>query len=431
MALLAIIVGGAAGLAAGLLKDLIGYLSEFVKGIFPADEFNWLFLILPVIGVVLCGIYCRYIVKDDMEFGTERILGFLRSGNYRMPRHLSYAPIIACSLTLGFGGSAGAEGPIAYTGAGIGSNVGKYFGLSDDMLRLFIIIGASAGIAGIFKAPVGGAMFALEVLAMPITGEAVIALMFACLSAGCVAYAFSGFTIDIAYLPKDFFRAEAILGVIVLGLFCALYSMYYSHTFSYTEKWITKLRNPWVKNIASGLLIGGLTFLFPVLYGEGYGVLGEIINGNDVEVMRDTLFFNVKGPWMLIVFVLGILLVKGVVTSSTNSGGGVGGDFAPTLFAGCMAGLLFAYFSNHILGTHFDVSNFALFGMAGVMAGAIQAPLMAIFLTVEMVGDFSMFFPVTICATISFGAVRLMHHKLQIKFKPAWVHGLGTLIKRL
>lgn len=431
MALLALFVGSVAGLGAALLKDLITALSEFVKDIFPADHYNYLFLILPVMGILLCSIYSRYIVKDNMEFGCERILQNLKRKNYYLPRHTSYAPIIACSLTIGFGGSAGSEGPIAYAGAGIGSNVGKYFHLDSETLRILVIIGAGAGIAGIFKAPIGGAMFALEVLAMPLTTVSVIALIFSCLAAACVAYAFSGFTIDIAYMPKNFFDPAMTAGVVLLGIFCALYSIYYSYIMTKTENVFKRLSNPWIKNITSGLLVGGLIFIFPVLYGEGYGVLNSIINGNNADVMRDTVLFNLHGPWILIFFVAGTLIVKTIATAATNSGGGVGGDFAPTLFAGCMGGLLFAYTSNFVFGTHLDVANFALFGMAGVMAGIVQAPLMAIFLTLEMVGDFAMFFPLTICALISFSVVRLLHRHCNVRFRPSWLHGLENVMHRI
>ena len=423
LALLAIVVGAAAGLGAAVLKDLIGWLTEVAKGLVPSDHYNFLFLLLPVVGIVLCGVYCRYVVKDDMEFGCEKISDTLKKGDYRLPRHLSYAPIIACTLTLGFGGSAGSEGTIAYAGAGIGSNVGKYFRLPDDVLRTFVIIGAAAGIAGVFKAPVGGAMFALEVLGMPMTTISVVALVFSCLAAACVAYACSGFTVDIAYLPKNFFDTHMMLGVVALGVFCGLYSLYYSYMMNKTEGWMGRIRNPWVKNLVSGSAVGLMIFIFPVLYGEGYGVLAEIINGNDADVMRDTVLFRLSGPWVLIFFVAGTVALKSIATACTNSGGGVGGDFAPTLFAGCMGGLLFAYASNTLMGTHLNVSNFALFGMAGVMAGTIQAPLMAIFLTSEMVGDFSMFFPLTLCALIAYATVRLMHRHYDVEFRPSWLHG--------
>lgn len=424
LAVLAIIVGCGAGLGAAALKDLITYTTGVVKAVFPSNQFNYLFLILPLIGIVLCGLYCRYVVKDNLEFGCERILKNLQNKDYNLKPHIIYGPIVGCSLTIGFGGSAGSEGPIAYAGAGIGSNIGKFFKLSPDYLNVLVIIGAAAGIAGIFKAPVGGAMFALEVLAMPMTTITVTALMFSCLAAACVAYAWSGFSIDIAYMPKDFFAPEMTWGVIILGIVCAVYSIYYSRMMVITENWFKSMTNPWMKNVISGILVGAFVFICPVLWGEGYEVLTDIINGVDTDVMRDTILFNAKGPWVLLSFVAFAFIAKPFATAATNSGGGVGGDFAPTLFAGCMIGLAFAYFSNHILGTHFDVANFALFGMAGVMAGIIQAPLMAIFLTLEMVGDFAMFFPLTICGLISFAFVRLMHRHLNIRFRPAWLHGL-------
>lgn len=194
-----------------------------------------------------------------------------------------------------------------------------------------------------------------------------------------------------------------------------------------TEAVFRKIANPWVRNLSSGLLIGILIFCFPVLYGEGYGVAGQVINGCNADIMRDTWMMDFNGPWVLIAFVAGTLLVKMIATAATNTGGGVGGDFAPTLFAGAMAGLLFAYTSNTILGTHLNVANFAFFGMAGVMAGAIQAPLMAIFLTVEMVGDFGMILPLSLSAMFSFFIVRLARRHMKIK--PVWLHNLDVFIK--
>lgn len=262
LCLIAIFVGLLAGIGAALLKDFINALSEFIRNVVPANVNSPVFIILPVVGILLCGIYSRYIVKDDMEGGCERISTHLKQHNYYLPKHLTYSPIIACALTIGFGGSAGSEGPIAYTGAAIGSNVGKYFKLPPEMCRILVIIGGAAGIAGIFKAPVGGAMFAIEVLAMPMTTVSVTALIFACLSAGLTAYIWSGFTLDISYLPKNFFAPETIGAVILLGLCCGLYSLYYSKMMAKTEEVFRKISNPWVRNLSSGLLIGLLIFCF-------------------------------------------------------------------------------------------------------------------------------------------------------------------------
>lgn len=428
LCLVAIFVGLLAGIGAALLKDFINALSDFIRNVVPANVNSPVFIIMPIVGVVLCGIYSRYIVKDNMEGGCERIFANLKRHNYYMSKHLTYSPIIACALTIGFGGSAGSEGPIAYTGAAIGSNVGKYFKFSPEVCRILVIIGGAAGIAGIFKAPIGGAMFAIEVLAMPMTTVSVTALIFACLSAGLTAYICSGFTLDISYLPKNFFAPETIGAVILLGLFCGIYSLYYSKMMAKTEMVFRKISNQLVKNLSSGLLVGLLIFCFPVLYGEGYGVVGQVINGSNADIMRDTWMMDFTGPWVLIAFVAGTLLVKMIATAATNTGGGVGGDFAPTLFAGAMAGLLFAYSSNTILGSHLNVTNFAFFGMAGVMAGAIQAPLMAIFLTVEMVGDFGMILPLTLCAMFSYFIVRLSGRHLRVK--PTWLHNLDAYIEK-
>lgn len=429
--LLSVFVGLIVGAAAEALRFIIGILTELLSGLIDMLGAFWLVALLPVAGVLLCGIYCRYIVKDDMEFGCQRIKKALDAHDYRLRRHIVYAPIVSCALTLGFGGSAGSEGPIAYAGAGIGSNVGKIFGLSSDTLRILVGCGAGAGIAGIFKAPVGGALFAIEVIGMQVTTISVLALVACCIAAWFTSYMLSGMTLDLPVHLLSQFDAHLIPSAIALGIFCGIYSVYYSYMMDKTEGAVGKIVNPWIKNIVSGLLIGIGLLMFPPLYGEGYGVVGDIINGNDGVLLSHSLLAGDIDLLVIILFAGGILLIKSVSCALTNSGGGVGGDFAPTLFAGCIAGMLFAMSGNAIFGLSLPVSQFALFGMAGVMAGAIQAPLMAMFLTVEMVGDFGMFFPLMLTAIVSFVTVRLFTNRVGIPFRPTWLHrSLDDIIAR-
>lgn len=420
--LLACFVGLIVGAGAEALRFMIATVSSWMFSLVDFLDAGWLLLFIPVAGVLLCGIYCRYVVKDDMEFGCQRIRQALDRHDYRMQRHIAYAPIFSCALTLGFGGSAGSEGPIAYAGAGIGSNVGKFFGLSPDMLRILIGCGAGAGIAGIFKAPVGGALFAIEVIGVEFTTLTVFALMVCCVAAWFTSYLFSGMTLDLPVHEWHAFDAGLIPALIMLGLFCGLYSIYYTFAMNRTEAILGKIVNPWVKNIASGLVIGACLFVFPALYGEGYGVAGDVLNGGESGILGRSPFAAIGGDWALILFLAGILLVKSIACASTNAGGGVGGDFAPTMFAGCMAGMLFALFSNLIFHTSLPVADFAFFGMAGVMSGAIRAPMMAMFLAVEMTGDFGMFFPVLVTSLVSFASARLMTRRLGVCVGPSWLH---------
>lgn len=429
--LLSVVVGLLVGLGAELLRFLIGRLSVWLHALLGILEVNWLIIFLPVVGILLCGIYCRYIVKDDMEFGCERIRDTLRAHNYRLRGHLTYAPILSCALTLGFGGSSGSEGPIAYAGAGVGSNVGKFFNLSPDMMRILLGCGAGAGIAGIFKAPIGGALFAIEVIGVQLTTVSVFALLVCCVAAWFISYLASGMTLDLPIRMSDQFDAHLLPAVLLLGLFCGLYSIYYNFMMHRTERVVGKISNPWLKNVISGLVIGLCLFLFPVLYGDGYGFMGDILNGRGHEILSHSLFPADGGAWIMILFVGGMLLVKSMACALTNAGGGVGGDFAPTLFAGCFAGMLFAMGGNAIFGMSLPVEHFAYFGMAGVMAGTIRAPLMAMFLTSEMSGDFGLFLPLMTAALISFATARLLTRRLGISIRPSWRHrSLDNVISR-
>lgn len=429
--LLAVLVGLIVGTGSEVLRFFIGTLTSWAFRMMDILDANWLLLLFPVVGVLLCGIYCRYVVRDNMEFGCQRIRDTLDRHDYRLRGHIVYAPIVSCALTLGFGGSSGAEGPIAYAGAGIGSNVGKFFGLSSGMLRILVGCGAGAGIAGIFKAPVGGALFAIEVIGVQFTTISVLALLACCIASWFTSYMFSGMTLDVPMHVVHQFDGHLIPMVLLLGVFCGLYSVYYTGMMNRSESFIEKVRNPWLQNIVSGLLIGVGLLMFPALYGEGYGVLGGIINGHDGALFSRSLFADVGSEWTVILFAGGILLIKSMVCALTNAGGGVGGDFAPTLFAGCMAGLFFAALCNIAAGMTLPVADFAFFGMAGVMAGAIQAPLMAMFLTVEMAGDFGMFLPLMLTALVAYATVRFLTRRPGVQLRPSWIHrGFDRLVSR-
>lgn len=401
---LAALTGGMAGYCAYLLKYMIGHVSEWLTSGMGEDPY-YILIALPVAGVLLAGMFTRYVLKMDIEDGCGKIEADMKSGRYRLRPRLIPGNMIAATFTLGFGGSAGSEGPIAYTGAALGSNLGRMFSLSDRQLKLLVGIGSGAAIAGIFKAPVGGMMFTIEVLAMPMSVISLIALAVACLIAGAVASACSGYTLDVAYHAPTPFGPDMILPIIALGVFCGLYSLWYSGTNAGILRFILKLRNPWVRNTVTGLAIGGLLFLFPRLYGEGYLTVAALINGDFKGLLDHTLWRGGSfdtALWMI----AGILLVKGAIVQLTNRGGGVGGDFAPTLFAGALCGFLFAALCNNILGTSLSLADFSFFGMSAVMAGTIQAPLMALFLTTEMTGDMAMLLPLMIAAAISYAMVR-------------------------
>lgn len=411
---IASIVGLFAGAAAALLKVMINSLTGWLGNIFhvASGPDYWLFL-LPIVGILLAGIYQRYIIRRPIEHGERRLEASLKQHNYILKPTLIYSPMIASTFTLGFGGSAGSEGPIAYTGAAIGSNIARAAGLTPKLMRVIVGCGAGAGIAGIFKAPIGGALFSIEVLGMQLMTVSVIALFLSCIISAATAYLLSGCTPDIFYAEAVPFEYKVIPWILALGLFCGFYSLYYKQIMRLLGGWFVNMHNQWIRNILSGAFIAICLFLFPSLYGEGYGIVGHIINGETEVMLKGSIFDGIlSGPTLMLLIVAGTLIMKAVACSSTNNGGGVAGDFAPTLFAGCMAGMLFALGCNHFFGASLSVGNFALIGMAAVMAGVIEAPLMAIFLVAEMALGYGMFIALLIGAGISYGIVRYFRPRL-------------------
>lgn len=408
MFVLATVVGLLAGAGAYLLKHMVGLLSGWLTAGFHSDGVNWLLLLLPLAGIVLTGVFCRYVLRGNPAHGVRQLMVDLKKRDYLLNPRIMFSPILASTLTLGFGGSAGSEGPIAYTGAAIGSNMARLFRLSPHMMMVMIGCGAGAGIAGIFKAPLGGALFTLEVLRMELSTVSVLVLLVCTITAGMTAFVLGDCTMDIAVENLATFDVSLIPYVLLLGVFCGFYSLYYSYIMKFVEKWLTKIRNPWMLNVAGGLMLAVTVVLFPALYGEGYGVVGKVLNGDFASLATDGMFSGGMSDIKVLVLVAaGTLAVKCFATSATNNGGGVSGDFAPTLFAGCVAGFVFASVMNLWFGLELPVAQFALFGMAGVMAGAIRAPLMALVLTSEMAAAFEYFLPLLIASAISFGVVRL------------------------
>lgn len=400
---MAVATGLFAGSAAFLLKRLIAFISTHLVRTLDAGCANWQFLLFPVAGILLTGIYQRHVLHADIYHGVGRLGMAIAHRHYREPFYMIYAPMVASSLTLGFGGSAGSEGPIAVTGAAIGSNIARLCGARPELMRFMLACGAAAGIAGIFKAPVGGALFALEVLSVELSITAVIAVFVASLASYLMAYALSGFTADLAFLLPEPYDASSWPLVLLLGIFCGLYAFYYSRVMRRMVLGFNAMTSPLAKNLISGGLLAVCIFVFPALWGEGYGFIAKVLAGDGHAITAYSFFAGENASASLMLALAGgILLLKPFATASTNSGGGVAGDFAPTLFAGCIAGWFFAMAGNTWFGARLPVCDCALWGMAGVMAGAIQAPLMAIFLVVEMVQGYSMLLPVMAVATTSY-----------------------------
>lgn len=410
--ILAIIIGVASGLAAVLLKFLIGTISGLVNSVTEASQANYYYLVFPIIGIFLAGIYVRYVVRDNISHGVTRVLYAIAQKKSRLKFYNMYASLASSSVTIGCGGSVGAEGPIVFTGAAIGSNLGQAFRLSPHMLMMLVGCGAAAGISGIFKAPIAGVLFTVEVLMLDLTAGSVMPLIMASVAGATVAYVFTGYNVEFFFTQSEMFYTSRIPYVVLLGVFCGLVSVYFTKMIEVMERMFGRISHPRYRFFLGSILLSVLIFVFPPLFGEGYESINYLLNGHVEQIFNNSLFYGMRSSVGATLLLVGALcFMKVFATSATNGGGGVGGTFAPSLYVGCMAGFLFAYAVNSlgIVDPTMPLStkNFALVGMAGVMAGVMHAPLMAIFLTAEMTGGYSLFLPLLIVAAISYGTSRL------------------------
>lgn len=409
--ILAFVIGLLSGFAALLLKFLISLIASTLSEHLTISGANYLYLVYPVIGILIVGIYVRYIVRDNISHGVTRVLHAISQNKSRLKLHNTYTSVVASSITIGFGGSVGAEGPIVNTGAAIGSNLGSLFRMSPQILMMLVGSGAAAGVAGIFKAPIAGMLFAIEILMIDLTTVSVMPLLISSITAATVSYIFTGYSPEFVFDQSEAFVTSRIPFTILLGIVCGFTSLYFTKAIGFMESIFSKIHNPWYKFALGGLILSGLIFCFPPLYGEGYEAITNLLNGDPSTLFDGSVFYSFKdNVWFVLLFLLMIILTKVFATSATNGGGGVGGTFAPSLYVGCMTGFLFAYLINTLgFFPSYELSckNFALMGMAGVMSGVMHAPLMAIFLTAEMTGGYQLFLPLLIVSTISYCTVRL------------------------
>ncbi len=407
---LLLVVGVLAGLAAMVLKWMIHLISGTLTADLNVSEGNYLYILYPVIGILLACWYVRYVVRDNISHGVTRVLYSISQNKSRLKPHNMYTSIVASSITIGFGGSVGAEGPIVYTGAAIGSNLGQAFRLSPRVLMILVGCGAAAGIAGIFKAPIAGMLFTLEVLMLDLTTVTVMPLLIASISAASIAYIFTGYEFEFFFVQSEPFITERIPFFIGLGVICGFVSLYFTRIMFMMETFFKKhLGVQWKKSVVGGAILASLVFLFPPLYGEGYGAINSLLNGDPSSIVDGSIFYGDRDDVAFIILYIGfIILMKAFATSATNGAGGVGGTFAPSLYVGCMTGFFFAYLINNLgFGMDLSVKNFALMGMAGVMSGVMHAPLMGIFLTAEMTGGYELFLPLLIVSAISYGTIKI------------------------
>lgn len=409
---LSLVVGIVVGLAAVLLKTLISVLQEGLRDAFGGVLGGSLYyLALPGIGMLLAMLFCKYVIKDSIGHGVTKALQAVSRHESRIRPHNMWSSVAASSVTIGFGGSVGAEAPIVYTGAAIGSNFARYMGLSYRSMTVLLGCGAAAAVAGIFKAPLAGVLFVLEILLFNISMTSMMPLLLSTVSATVVSYTLleSSTPFECTLTP---FELKNIPYYIILGLFCGACSIYFIRTTLKLEDRIGKMENVYLKWIMCAVGLGILIFLFPPLYGEGYESLGVLLNGKELSLDGQTpLAFLAHSPWSVPIFFMLILLLKVFSMTLTNAGGGVGGTFGPTLFVGAIAGFVVARTLNMLFdgtATSIPEQNFVLVGMAGLMAGVMQAPMTAIFLIAEISGGYDLFLPLILTSTIAFGTTRIV-----------------------
>ena len=381
--ILSFVVGFFVAVAAFSLHWFINQIQLLLTEGFSAHSFNWLYLVYPVIGIYLTSLFVRYIVKDNISHGITRILYAISTKKSRLKGHNTWSSVIASAITIGFGGSVGAEAPIVLTGSAIGSNLGQLFKLDSKTLMLLIGCGAAAAIAGIFKAPIAGLVFTLEVLMIDLTMASLMPILIASVTAVCFSYIFTGSDSLFQFTMAGSWQMDRVPAYILLGVFGGLLSLYFIRMMNACEGLFRKLKdNHYAKLAVGGLMLSMLIFLFPALYGEGYNSINILLNGIGL-----------------------VLLTKVFATSATNGGGGCGGTFAPSLFIGAFGGFFFARVWNvEQIGVYIPEQNFAMLGMAAVMAGVMHAPLTGIFLIAELTGGYQMFIPlmiVSICAFLT------------------------------
>jgi len=404
---LSLIVGFLSALAASFLKNAIHYTHRLLTDGISSESGSYLYLAYPVIGMFLTLLFVRYIVKDNIGHGISRILYAISKKKSHLKVHNTWSSLIASTLTIGFGGSVGAEAPIVLTGSAIGSAIGRFFKLNYKNITLLIGCGAAGAVSGIFKAPIAGIVFTLEILMLDLTISSIVPLLISSVTAATVAYFLMGDKVLFTFNIAESFNISNIPWYIVLGIISGLISLYFSKMTLFLESSYEKINNSYLRLILGGIVLGGLIYLFPPFYGEGYDSIMSLLQGNSDLVFSNSIFSQFSGNFLVIIlFMAGLVLMKVVASSSTNGAGGVGGIFAPTLFIGGINGFLVASLLKRFTNVELGDNRFVLVGMAGMMAGVMHAPLTAIFLIAEITGGYSLLIPLIITSTVAYITTR-------------------------
>ena len=406
--ILAFVIGFFASVAGYVLHSMIKEIQHLLTAGFDRTTFNWLYLLFPIMGIYLTSLFIKYVVKDNISHGITRVLYAISTKQSRLRGHNCWSSVVASSITIGFGGSVGAEAPIVLTGSAIGSNLAKLFKMDARTAMLLVGCGATAAISGIFKAPIAGLVFTLEVLMLDLTMASLLPILIASVTATCFSYIFVGSESLFSYHMDSAWDIQRVPPYIILGVFCGIVGLYFMRTMTACENMFANMkRHPYLKLALGGLTLSVLIFFFPSLYGEGYNMVNIFLDGKTVadweQVMNGSMFYGHSN--LLVVYVGLVVFTKVFATSATNGAGGCGGTFAPALFIGGFSGFFFARIWNiYQLGVYAPEKNFALMGMAGVMAGVMQAPLTGIFLIAELTAGYQLFIPlmiVCICAYLT------------------------------
>ncbi len=406
--ILAFVIGFFASVAGYVLHCMIKEIQHLLTAGFDRTTFNWLYLLFPIMGIYLTSLFIKYVVKDNISHGITRVLYAISTKQSRLKGHNCWSSVVASSITIGFGGSVGAEAPIVLTGSAIGSNLAKLFKMDARTAMLLVGCGATAAISGIFKAPIAGLVFTLEVLMLDLTMASLLPILIASVTATCFSYIFVGSESLFSYHMDSAWDIQRVPPYIILGVFCGIVGLYFMRTMTACENLFANMkRHPYLKLALGGLTLSVLIFFFPSLYGEGYSMVNIFLDGKTIadweQVMNGSMFYGHSN--LLVVYVGLVVFTKVFATSATNGAGGCGGTFAPALFIGGFSGFFFARIWNiYQLGVYAPEKNFALMGMAGVMAGVMQAPLTGIFLIAELTAGYQLFIPlmiVCICAYLT------------------------------
>ena len=405
--LISFLVGIGAATASLLLKFLIHTIQQLLWANIREGANYWL-LLYPIIGILLAGVFVYYVVRDDISHGVTKILYAISQRKSRIKPHNMWSSLVASSLTIGFGGSVGAEAPIVLTGAAIGSNLGRLFRMEQKTLMLLVGCGAAGAVAGIFKAPIAGLVFVIEVLMLDLTMTSVLPLLISSVTAATMSYVFSGTEAMFQFSQTEEFVMERIPYVLLLGIFCGLVSLYFTRAMLRVEGIYASLSHRWQRFILGAAMLSILIFLFPPLYGEGYDTIETLLNGDFIHLMDQSPFLGMEnGYWGIVIFLGLILLTKVFASAATNGGGGCGGVFAPSLYIGCIAGFFFSHVLNFFgLPVDLPEKNFALMGMAGTMSAVMHAPLTGVFLIAELTGGYNLFLPLMITSIGSYVTIR-------------------------